>query len=177
MRDPEDNGQGFTGKLTMLDGKMGRPRVTADMGDLCEGGSIRLRCLPRERKVMTGTPLLERPKQLSERTGLSVSQIRTLIRTRRLDCVRVGCRDFIPAGAFEKFVEEGRTKSWEDEIKVPVSVGSKSALLTTSSGLSTVAAASAALARQTANKLKSSSPNGSNSEEGGTAQVIPPQCS
>jgi hypothetical protein len=111
---------------------------------------------------MTHTRLLETPKQLSERSGLSVGQIRTLMRTGRLECVRVGCRDFIPAGAFEKFIEEGRKKPWEGATKDAASGISKSAGFTTSPGPSTVAAVSAARLRQTATKLKSSSQNGFN---------------
>ena len=62
-------------------------------------------------------PLLERPKQLAKRTGLSERQIGHLIETWQLKRVRLGCRDFIPAGEFEKFVVEGTQKSWEDGTK------------------------------------------------------------
>ena len=68
---------------------------------------------------MSETPLLERPKQLAKRTGLSERQIRHLIETGQLKRVRLGCRDFIPAGEFEKFVVEGTQTSWADGTKDP----------------------------------------------------------
>lgn len=126
--------------------------------------------------MTTGTLLLETPRQLSERSGLSVGQIRTLIRTGRLDCVRVGCRDFIPDGAFEKFVEEGRKKSWEGETKDPASGISRSAGLITSPGLSAVEVASAARAQQTAKRLKLISRSSSAPEED-KVQATPLRCS
>jgi excisionase family DNA binding protein len=120
---------------------------------------------------------LETPKQLAKRVGLTEGKIRHLINTGQIEHVWIGSRVHVPKGAFGRFIEAKKVTPCQDEIKVPVSVGSKSATATTSSGPNMVAAASAALARQTANRLKSSSPNGSKSEGGGTAQVIPPQCS
>ena len=120
---------------------------------------------------------LETPKQLAKRVGLTEGKIRHLINTRQLEHVWIGSRVHVPKGAFGRFIEAKKVTPCQDEIKVPVSVGSKNATVSTSPGLNTVAAASAARARQTAKKLKSSSQNGSNSEGGGTAQVIPPQCS
>jgi excisionase family DNA binding protein len=59
---------------------------------------------------MTGKPLLETPKQLAKRTGLSERQIRHLIDTGQLEHVPVGCRVFVAAGALEKFVAERTVK-------------------------------------------------------------------
>ena len=123
--------------------------------------------------LMSDTPLLERPKQLAKRTGLSERQIRHLIETGQLRRVRVGCRDFIPVGEFEKFVAEGTQNSWEDGTKDHAFAISKSARPITSPGPSAVAAASAARARETARRLSSSLPNGYKSEGDATGQVIP----
>jgi hypothetical protein len=104
---------------------------------------------------------LETPKQLARRVGLTEGKIRHLINTRQIEHVWIGSRVHVPKGAFGRFIEAKKVTPCQDEIKVPVSVGSKSATATTSSGPNMVAAASAALARQTATRLKSSSPNGS----------------
>ena|SRR5215471_11496582 len=91
---------------------------------------------------------LETPKELAARVGITARQVRHLIQTRQLEHVLIGCRIHIPAGAFARF-------------------------LANSPGLNTAAAASAALARQTANKLKSSSRNFSSSATAEQARVIP----
>jgi excisionase family DNA binding protein len=57
---------------------------------------------------MTGTPLLETPKQLAKRTGLSERQIRHLIETGKLEHVPVGSRIFIPAGDSKGSSRKGR---------------------------------------------------------------------
>jgi hypothetical protein len=85
----------------------------------------------------------------------------------------IGCRVFIPIGAWSRFLEASRVKPCQDETKVPGSVGSTNDSAFTLPGRNTVAAASAQLARQTASMLKSSSQNGSYSEGGGVARVIP----
>jgi hypothetical protein len=116
---------------------------------------------------------VETPKQLADRVGLRERQIKRLIDAGQLESVRIGCRDYIPKSAWPRFLEEAkRSKVCHAEIKAPGSDGSLSGPVTTSHGQKAAAAASARLARQTANKLKSSSPNGSNSEEDVTAQVI-----
>ena len=101
------------------------------------------------------TPLLETPKQLAERSGLSERQIRHLIKTGELEHVRVASRVFIATGEFEKFLTERTVKPCQDETKDHAFAISISAKSTTSPGPSTVAAASARLVRQTASKLKS----------------------
>jgi excisionase family DNA binding protein len=117
---------------------------------------------------------LETPKQLADRVGVSERQIRHLIATGQLEHVKIGSRLHIPVGAFGRFVKANtRGKAaWRDEIMVQGCDGLAKEVPTTFAGPSTAAAASAALARRTAQKLKSRSLHGSNSGEGGTAQVI-----
>src|SRR5262245_1090115 len=115
---------------------------------------------------------LETPKQLAERVGLKESRIRHLINTKQIDHVWIGCRVHIPVGAFGRFLEAKKVTPCQDEITDRVSVGSRSETASTSPGPNMAAAASARLARQTANKLKSSSQNGFNTEGGEAAQVI-----
>ncbi len=117
--------------------------------------------------------LLETPKQLAERAGISESQVRSLIAARRLEHVPIGSRVMIPAGAFERFVQAETVKrQWRDETKAQGSAGSMSEAAGTSLGQSKAGAASAALARQTANKLKQSSRAGSTSEAAEPGRVI-----
>jgi hypothetical protein len=115
---------------------------------------------------------LETPKQLAKRVGLSEGKIRHLITTDKLEHVWIGHRVHIPTGAFGRFIEAHKVKPCQDEIKVHVSVGLRSATATTSSGPSTVAAASAALARKTASELKRSSANGCNFDGAESGQSI-----
>ena len=120
---------------------------------------------------------LETPKQLAARVNLSERQVRRLIQTGRLQYLMIGCRVHIPSGAFERFVQEGSVKPWRDEIRDHAYVGLINANASTSSGRSTVAAASAQLARQNAKKLKSCSVTGSKREASAAAHVIPPRSS
>ena len=109
------------------------------------------------------------------RVGLKERTIRKLIHAGDLDSVRIGARDFIPVDAWGDLIERKRRekKAWQDETKVQSSDGLRSVASTTSPGQSAVAAASARLARQTANKLKQSSRNGCTPEDAAPAQVIP----
>lgn len=115
---------------------------------------------------------LETPKQLALRVGISERQVRHLIQTRQLEHVMIGCRVHIPVGAFARFLGARKITTCQDETRGPDFVSSQSANASISPGPNTAAAASARLARQTANKLKSSSQNGFNSEGGKAAQVI-----
>jgi hypothetical protein len=119
------------------------------------------------------TDRLETPKQLAARVGLTERQVRHLIQTRQLEHVMIGCRVHIPVGAFARFVEATRVLPCPGETRGHDSDGSISAAASTSCGPSEAAAASAALARQNANKLKSSSRNFSNSETCEPGRVIP----
>src|SRR6476646_1481572 len=107
-----------------------------------------------------GCERLETPKQLAARVGLSERQVRSLIAAGKLEHVWVGSRVHIPVEAFARFVETNRVTPCQDETKVRNCDGLRNAEPTTSPGPSTVAAASARLARQTANELKASSRNG-----------------
>jgi excisionase family DNA binding protein len=116
---------------------------------------------------------LETPKQLAARVNISERQIRNLIRNGELEHVMIGCRVHIPADAWSQFIARKRSGNWQDETKVPGSGISQIAEPFISHGLSTAAAASAALARQTASKLKQNSASGCSSESDKMAQVIP----
>jgi excisionase family DNA binding protein len=121
----------------------------------------------------TDTERLETPRQLAKRVGLSERQVRHLIQRRQLEHVPVGGRILIPVGAFLRFLEANKVQPCQGEIRGRDFVGSTSANVTTSPGQNTAAAASARLARQIANELKSSSPNGCTEEGAELAQVIP----
>src|SRR5262245_7284183 len=116
---------------------------------------------------------LETPKQLASRVGISERQVRHLIQTRQLEHVVIGCRVHIPVGAFARFLDSRKVTPCQGEIRDRDSVGSPSASASTSPGPNTAAAASARLARQIANGLKSSSRNGSNREDAEAAPAIP----
>jgi hypothetical protein len=116
---------------------------------------------------------VETPRQLAERVGVTKRQIRYLVNTGQIEHVRIGARDFIPTGAWGRFVEKNKVKPCQEETTVPAFVGSKSATASISRGANTVAAASARLARQTAIKLKSLSRSSCTPEGGESAQVIP----
>jgi len=116
--------------------------------------------------------ILETPKQLAARVGLRVRQIRSLIDSGKLEYIMIGSRVHIPDGAFERFVEQNKVTPCLDGTRVQDSNGIVTGQLFTSAGPRTDAAASAALARQTAQKLKSSSLNGCAQGTAPQAQVI-----
>jgi hypothetical protein len=118
---------------------------------------------------------VETAKQLARRVGISEYQIRKLIYTGQLEHVKIGYRLHIPVGGWERFIEANKKggELWLDETKAQSSVGLQRVTPTISPGHSTVAAASVRLAQQIARRLKRSSPNGSMSEDGKLAQVIP----
>jgi hypothetical protein len=116
---------------------------------------------------------LETPKQLAARVNLSERQVRHLIQTKQLEHVLIGSRILIPAGAFARFINRNRVTPCHDETMDRVSIGSTSAPVGTSSGPKEAAAASAALARQTANKLKSRSPSSCTNAADTPGLVIP----
>jgi excisionase family DNA binding protein len=117
---------------------------------------------------------VETPKQLAERVGLKERAIRRLINAGELDSVRIGARDFIPVDAWGVFIGRKRRekKACQDETKAQSCDGLQIAEPIMSPGRNTVAAASAALARQTAKQLKSTSPTGSKAEASEPAHVI-----
>ena len=116
--------------------------------------------------------ILETPKQLAARVGLKERQIRALIDSRKLEFVMIGCRVHIPEGAFERFIEANKVRPCLDATGAQDSNGIAMVQLSISAGPKTVAAASAQLARPTANRLKSSSQNGCKPEAESQGQVI-----
>jgi hypothetical protein len=107
---------------------------------------------------MISSDRIETPNQLAERVGLPERQVRDLLNTGPLEYGRVGKRKLIPTGAWQRFLDQAIAKDTSlcrDETKAPVYVGSTNDRAITSSGQKTIAAASATLARQNANKLKS----------------------
>ena len=117
---------------------------------------------------------VETLKQLAARVGLSERQVRHLVDTARSNTLGSdgGFLFLRRVGTFSRS-EEGHTMSrrnqgprlrWLDKRECYYIPGPNGA-----------AAASAALARQTANKLKSASPNSCNTEADEPAQVIPLQ--
>jgi excisionase family DNA binding protein len=127
----------------------GKNRVEARDG----GSPIILESNPLE------LPLLLTIKQTARKMGLKDGQVRKLIRDGRLAHVRVGSRLMIPRGAIERFIIDNTVQPCRGEIPAPAFDFSKSADAFTSAGLNQAAAGSAALALQTANKLKSHSPS------------------
>src|SRR2546423_1479396 len=93
-------------------------------------------------------PMLATPQQASAVMGLTVSQVRGLIRDRRIAQVTVGKRKLIPREAIGSFIQENTVKPCHVEIQEPASAFSKSGVASTSFGPKTAAAGSAARARQ-----------------------------
>ena len=116
---------------------------------------------------------VETLKQLAERVGISLGQARHLICSGRLQHVRIGARILVPEGAWERFITANTVTLCPDATVAPDYAGSQSASASISPGPTTAAAASAQLARQTANKLKSSSLNGCSGGLSEKAQEIP----
>jgi hypothetical protein len=116
---------------------------------------------------------VETLKQFASRAGISEGQVRHLVNSRRLEHVRIGRRTYVPAGAWLRFLANNTVTTCQDETTDLDYGGSRSASVTTSLGPSMAAAASAQLARQTANKLKSFSLNGCSGELTEKVQVIP----
>jgi hypothetical protein len=123
--------------------------------------------------VTSDEPRVETVKELAGKVGVSDRQIRGLIERGLLEHIRTASRVYVPVGAWAKYVAENTVRSCPDETKGLASGGSPSAAVTTSAGPSEGARASAALALQTAKKLKLRSRCGSGAEPGPPAPVIP----
>ena len=117
---------------------------------------------------------LETPRQLGERVGLAKTAIERLINGGRIAFVTIGARKYIPAGAWETFIAANTVTPCRDQTADLVSSKTRSEA---GSGIFTGqregAAASAALARETAKRLKLSSPGSSASARGAPGHVIP----
>jgi excisionase family DNA binding protein len=118
-------------------------------------------------------PMLATPKQAATVMGLTDSQVRALIREGRIAYVLIGKRSMVPRDAIDRFVQENTVQPCHVEIQVPASGILKNGDVTTSCGLTTVAAGSAARARQIADKLKLRLPSSSTNESAAQARVIP----
>ena len=97
---------------------------------------------------------LETPKQLAKRVGLTEKAVRKLLKVGKLSFVRIGTRLRIPPGTWEVYLKINVVQPWRGEISDQNSYSSANAVSTISSGLRVDAAASAALAQQTAQRLK-----------------------
>jgi hypothetical protein len=119
------------------------------------------------------TDRVETPKQLATRLeNVSERQIRNLIKSGELESVQIGGRKYVPADAWSLLVERKRKRTWPDETKAHDSNGTVAAVVGTSAGTKQAVTSSAALARRTAKRLKSSSQNGCKLDSGSTGQVI-----
>lgn len=92
-------------------------------------------------------PLLEAPKLLARQIGLTKGAVERLMAEGRLAFVQIGSRKYVPAGAWETFLQENTVRPCQDAIKVLASTSFRSAEHTTSAGPKAAAAASAQLAR------------------------------
>jgi excisionase family DNA binding protein len=113
---------------------------------------------------------LETPKQLAKRVGLTEKAVRKLLKGGKLSFVRIGTRLRIPPGTWEVYLKTNVVQPWRDEISDQNFSSSANASASISSGQRVDAAASAALAQQTAQRLKLSSRSSSKDTQGGQAQ-------
>lgn len=128
--------------------------------------------------VAVDLPMLASIKQAAEVLGLSEGMTRGLIDGGRIAHVQVGkSKRMIPRSAIERFVNDNTVQPCRDATTVPAFAFSKSALASTSSGLTEDAAGSAAQARLIAERLKSRSRSSCDSSRQTSALVIPLKCS
>jgi excisionase family DNA binding protein len=122
---------------------------------------------------LSDLPMLATPKQAAQVMGPTEAQVRGLVRNGRIAHVLVGKRVMIPRTAIEDFISQNTVQPCRGETQERAYAFSKSVDATTSSGLKTVAAGSAARALQIASSLKSRLPNSSTSEPETPGRVIP----
>jgi excisionase family DNA binding protein len=111
-------------------------------------------------------------KQTAKILGVSDASVRALIRQGRIEYVRIGKRPFVRRDRIQNFLESHTEKQCPDETQVPSSGFSKSGDASISSGLTAVAATSAARALQTANKLSMRSQSSSKTTSNTPGRVI-----
>lgn len=111
-------------------------------------------------------------RQFQNAENLTRYQVDALLRT-GLEHVVIGSRKMIPDGAWERWQEANTVKSCQDETTAHAFAGSISEGASMSAGLKTVAAGSAARARQIGNSLKSRSRNSSMGDSEKLGHVIP----
>ena len=108
---------------------------------------------------MTALSLDELPRlvsleQAANYLGLTKSQVRNLVTSKKIARTPIGARTMIPRDALEQFITENTVQPCRDETQGRVSAFSKSAESTTSCGAKADVAASAQRALRTANLLK-----------------------
>ena len=99
-------------------------------------------------------PRLVSLKQAADYLGLTKSQVRNLVSSKKIARTPIGARTLIPRDALEQFIKENTVQPCRDETQGPVSASSKSAASTISFGPTADVAASAQRALRTANSLK-----------------------
>ena len=123
-------------------------------------------------KSISDLPLLVSLKVAAEVLGLTLVQMRQLIRNRKIAHVRLG-HPMVPRDAIQQFIDENTVPTCPDETVAPGFVFSQSGNVSTSSGQKTVAAGSAQRALRIAERLKSPSQTSSTLETDQVDRVIP----
>jgi excisionase family DNA binding protein len=116
--------------------------------------------------------LLLTVQEAAAELGLTPAQVRALVRAKRLAYVPIGRCLMIPREHLPHFVADNTVSPCPDAILAPTCASSQNAAATTSAGRSSIAAGSAARARQIAQKLRSPSPSSSTCEPEGLGRVI-----
>lgn len=118
-------------------------------------------------------PMLTTVAQAAAVLGLSSSAVRRLIEAGRIAHVRIGVKLVrIPRDAILNFIADNTVQPCRDAITAPAFASSKSAAHIISSGPNGAAAASAARALQTSQRLKSLSASSSRPNREAPAPVI-----
>jgi excisionase family DNA binding protein len=118
------------------------------------------------------TAALLTTKQTAKFLGVSEGSVRTLIRLRKIEFVRIGKRPMVRRDRLQYFLDNSTERQCPDETQVPSSGFSISGDASISSGQRAVAAASAARALQTANKLSMRSQSSSKTISDTPGRVI-----
>lgn len=117
-------------------------------------------------------PLLATPRQAAHLLGLTDGQIRALIRDGRIAHIMIGKRVMVDKNDIKRFIRENKVQPCRDAIPALDCDSSKSGEFGMLLGQKKVAAASAALALQIAETLKSSSQTSFGHGSGPKARVI-----
>lgn len=126
-----------------------------------------------ERLTLDDLPMLATTAMAAKVMGISNEKLKALINAGRLGYVLIGARKHVTPDAIRDFLATSLVKPCQDAIPAPAFDSSKSAIATTSAGVSMAAAASAAQAQNALKKLKSSSRTSfKNTPENGTARVV-----
>ena len=122
---------------------------------------------------LSDLPMLCTAKIAAEVMGLKPQQVRSLIRDQKIAYVPIAGRRMIPRDAIEEFIVRNTVSPCHVETPECGSASLRSEAISTLSGLKAVAAGSAARKLQTADKLKSLSPNSSVHATAPPGRVIP----